>query len=103
MGGYPSKNIGDLVFAWIPTTVGYGMIAGSFTSPDSKADFVIEKIEGSFDLYFEKKLMLEMENGVHSNIRIEIPQCLQGKNVCATIVFKMHNDNCGVLGNIYIE
>lgn len=112
---YPSNNIGDLVFAWIPTTVGYGknlmfsgkygygMIAGSFTSPDSKADFVIKKIEGSFDLYFEKKLMLEMEDGVHSNIRIEIPQCLQGKNACATIIFKMHNDNCGVLGNIYIE
>ena len=112
---YPSKNIGDLVFAWIPTTVGYGknlmfsgkygygMIAGSFTSPDSKADFVIKKIEGSFDLYFGKKLMLEMGDGVHSNVKIEIPQCLQGKSACATIVFKMHNDNCGVLGNIYIE
>lgn len=30
---YPSKNIGDLVFAWIPTTVGYGknlMFSGKY-------------------------------------------------------------------------
>lgn len=112
---YPKDNIADLIFAWIPTTVGYGknlmfsgkcgygMIAGTFAAPDADADFVIEKIEGAFDLYFEQKLMLQEVSGIHKNVGIKIPKEFKGENVCVTIVFKMHNDDCGIVGNVYVE
>ena len=64
---YPYDNIADLMFCWIPTTVGYGKnlmysgktgfseIGGKIVVPNicdsEKAELVFDEIQGSFDIY----------------------------------------------------
>ena len=114
---YPEeKNIANLMFAWIPTTVGYGpnyifsnnsgygIIGGKFSVPDvkEKIALVFEEILGEVDIYFDKNLILSKEKGIHRDIRIEIPEKLRGKPVIVTVVFKTDSTDCGMPGNVYL-
>lgn len=115
---YPEEcNIANLMFAWIPTTVGYGcnyifsnnsgfgIIAGTFSAPgtDKETYLVFEEIKGAVDIYFGKELLLSKDKGVHKNTEIKIPKALEGESVVVTVVFKMDSTDCGIPGNVYIR
>lgn len=115
---YPQEyNIANLMFAWIPTTVGYGanyifsnnsgygIIAGTFSAPDidEKIVLVFEEILGEVDIYFDKKLIISKKKGLHKNIELEIPENLKGKSVIVTVVFKTDATESGIPGNVYLK
>lgn len=116
---YPEdKNIANLMFAWIPTTVGYGkslmfskkhgygIIAGQFIAPTpvdgKKPVIVFEKILGSFDIYFNKTLV-KKHIDCNNEIILDIPQELHGKNIILTIVFEINGEDCGIPGTVYVK
>jgi len=104
------------MFAWIPTTVGYGknyifsnnegygIIAGTFSAPDvnEKISLVFEEILGEVDIYFDKKLMISKGKGRHKNILLEIPDNMKGKALIVTVVFKTDYEDCGIPGAVYL-
>lgn len=115
---YPYDNISDLMFCWIPTTVGYGknlmysgkkgfgMVGGRITvsdiPKDKKACFVIKKICGNYDIYYDKELVYS-GGGMECDLRIPIDLTKFEESFVVSVVFKLNGDECGITGKAYVE
>lgn len=108
--------IADLMFAWIPTTVGYGKnllysgksgyaeICGQLmVTPDMKKHsfaVVFEKIVGSVDIYLNHDLAGSYTN--EEQIVIPIDTEKYDREVIFSVVFKLDGRDCGIVNNVYV-
>lgn len=111
-----ARHISDLMFAWIPTTVGYGKnmlysgktgfseVCGQLPVGENRENgsvtLVFEKIDGSADIYLNRDFVVGVQD--EKNIRIPI----DGKkyvNPVVSVVFKLSGGDCGISGKVYLE
>ncbi len=108
--------IADLMFAWIPTTVGYGknllysgkkgfaevcgqlMIASTMKGKQFAAIF--ERIKGDVDIYLEHDLVGSYVNPQHITIPIDTQR--YGDSLVISVIFKLDGEDCGIIGNVYV-
>ena len=110
-------NIADAMFAWIPTTIGYGkslmlshkqgfgMILGNCIVPDPKSGkpvLVLDRILGKCDLYFNKTLVYQCEDGAET-VRLTIPDELRNETLVVSLVFYLNGGEVGIPGEVYVE
>lgn len=108
------KFISDLMFAWIPTTVGYSTnllysgktgfaeVCGQLSVPQNLCGTVyltFEKIEGDFDLYMGKDLIGSYSDVENMKLVIDTKKY---KNPIVSIIFKIKGGSCGVSGSVYL-
>lgn len=107
--------IADMMFAWIPTTVGYGknlLYSGKYgyseicgqliVTPDMKKHpfaVVFEKIIGNVDIYLNHDLAGSYINGEQIVIPIDTEK--YSKDVIISVVFKLDGGDCGIVKNAY--
>lgn len=110
------KFIADLMFAWIPTTVGYGKnllysgkigyseICGQFNITDNMKKcnmaVIFEEIQGDADIYFNKDLVAQCED--EKDIKIPIDMNKYSKSITISVVFKLKGCDCDLSGNVYV-
>ncbi len=108
------KFISDLMFAWIPTTVGYSTnllssgktgfseVCGQLPVPENLCGTVyltFEKIEGYFDLYMGKDFLGSYSDVENMKLVIDTKKY---KNPIVSIIFRLNGGSCGVSGNVYL-
>ncbi len=109
--------IADLMFAWIPTTVGYGKnllysgkkgyseICGQIAiTPNMKSRkfaIIMERIQGTADIYLNHDFIESFTDG--ENICIPIDMCKYNDSVVLSVVFKLDGGECGIVGNVYVS
>ncbi len=108
--------IADLMFAWIPTTVGYGKnllysgkqgfseVCGQvMLTPnmrEKKFAVVFEKIQGNVDIYLDHDFAGGFIDGEHIVIPIDMQK--YEDSLVVSVVFKLEGSDCGIVGNVYI-
>ncbi len=109
--------IADLMFAWIPTTVGYGKnllysgkkgfseVCGQMmiapTMKGKRIEAIFERIEGSVDIYLNHNLVGSYVDPRHIAIPIDTQQ--HGDAPVLSVVFKLDGGDCGIVGNVYVR
>ena len=108
--------IADLMFAWIPTTVGYGKnllysgktgyaeICGQFNITDNMKGcnlyIIFEEIQGDADIYFNKDFIGAFKN--EKDVRIPIDTNRYCGSVTVSVILKLTGGDCGLTGNVYV-